>query len=146
MQEIARGGVLVAITLVMMFLLEGTPFSVGKMTDIAFFMTVTPELKYILYRIMFYAIVVLLSFGVICIAPFRRTIFTNIGQKTMQIYFWHIPLRSVIYYIGLNQMICVNDLGVVVWLIFAFVLMLFLTLPIFSFPTRQIIMYSKEKG
>ncbi|MDO4811215.1 MAG: hypothetical protein Q3985_04645 [Eubacteriales bacterium] len=66
----------------------------------------------ILFRVLCYCISGLLGFAWILVVPTKRIFaVTTIGQRTMQIYFWHRPLVYIIVNLGLANSLFGNVVG-----------------------------------
>ena len=98
------------------------------------------------WRLLCFAISTPLCFAFIFIMPTRRLpIISEVGTRTLQIYFWH---RAPLYFIreyGLTALLCATALGKVAYLLLALALTLVCALKIFSFPTAHIIKYTAPK-
>ena len=56
------------------------------------------------------------------------------GQRTLQVYFWHILFREVLKLTGIRTIICSTQYGKVFWFIIPIVLTLILSLKCFAWP------------
>lgn len=89
-----------------------------------------------LYRLVWYALVSLVSLALLALVPSRKLPVSKIGQRTPSIYFWHVPLQMIFTQSGLAAFLQKSVpvphtlllLGISVALTF------FLSLPIFSKP------------
>lgn len=91
-------------------------------------------------RIFYYCIMTVLAFGFMCLIPNRKIkIFTEAGSKTMQIYFWHIPIRSLVFNTSLYDYINnLTGMGVIIYTLIIVTMAFGLALPYFKFPTKQL--------
>ena len=72
----------------------------------------------ILFRILCYAIAAVLGLAWILFVPTKRIFaVTTIGQRTMQIYFWHRPLIYIIVNLGLANSLFGNVVGQGIWML-----------------------------
>lgn len=78
-----------------------------------------------LIRFAWYIITVLLSLGLMAIVPKKRTIFTAIGSRTLQIYILHRLIRDLMQYYGFFDLVNVHSK---LWIIGLLVLSLLLTI------------------
>lgn len=106
----------------------------------------TMSVAWIGAKILYYIAIMVVSLSLLCIVPSRKIFgLTTIGGRTMQIYFWHIIIRSFIYATGLQNHICINMVGNIVWIMISVAITAILSLRIFSFPTSQIIKGVKKR-
>ena len=106
------------------------------------------------YRLLAYGISISMSIGIMAFTPRQNVkIFEKIGQKTLQIYFWHRPVLYVLVYCGvfkkLEQLAGWRG-GRVIWLALGICLTFILSLDCFGKPLNwlyQILMpkHPKEK-
>lgn len=93
-----------------------------------------------LYRGLAYIITVIASFGVMCIIPKGKIpVATSIGGRTLQIYFWHYFVLRILLYFHIGEILCVDPLGKLIWLLLAVVCTLVTGTKPFGFPTNQIV-------
>ena len=57
----------------------------------------------------------------------------------MPIYFWHIIIRSFVFYTGVQNYFYASFWGNIAWTIISVAMALILTLKPFEFPTRNIL-------
>lgn len=102
-----------------------------------------------LYRGLTYIVTIIAGFGVMCVIPqMKIPIVTRIGGRTLQIYFWHYLVLRIFIYLQLGEVLCVNPLGKLIWLLLAVVCTIVTGLKPFGFPTNQIVnmsRYAKEQ-
>ena len=97
------------------------------------------------YRSFCYCITCLVCFAIICLVPDKRLpVISKSGTKTLQIYFWHWPITLMLKKFGIQALLLETAGGKLIWLVIAIALTLILTIDIFSFPTKQIMKYSKQ--
>ncbi len=90
----------------------------------------------ILFRALCYCISGLLGFAWILVVPTKRIFaVTTIGQRTMQIYFWHRPLIYVIVNLGLASTMIGNTIGQVIWMLLGVVMTVILAWKPLRYPT-----------
>lgn len=106
----------------------------------------TMSVAWVGVKLIYYAAIIVVSLSLLCIVPSRKVFgLTTIGERTMQIYFWHIIVRSIIYAMGLQNYICINVVGHIIWIMISVAIAAILSLKIFSFPTSQIIKGVKKR-
>ncbi len=102
-----------------------------------------------LIRILCYVLSSLIGLSIICLTPnIRIPVISKAGTKTLQIYFWHQFFLTVIEAIGLYTVIETEFSGTLAssTLVLAGIVITFVcTLPIFSFPTQQLLRFGGEK-
>lgn len=92
-----------------------------------------------LYRGLAYLITMIAGFGVMCLIPkSKMPVVTRLGGRTLQIYFWHYRVLTVILYFNVGELLCVSATGKLLWLLLAVVCTVFTGLKPFGFPTNQI--------
>lgn len=57
-------------------------------------------------RLAYYGMVFLISFSIIALTPRKKTVFSTIGQRTLQIYFFHVPLLTLYFNLGVHAFLC----------------------------------------
>ena len=89
-----------------------------------------------------------LTLALIGILPNKKLpVISNVGSKTLQIYFWH---RIIIYFIDAfelyEQLTKISGIaaGKCIYLLLSVILTIILTLPVFAHPTKEI--FSKQKN
>ena len=102
-----------------------------------------------LLRMLAYAISLLAGFSVLAVLPNRNLgVITKTGTKTLQIYFWH---RLMLYPLEVYGVYLLFEQGMgVVWAHILYILIApavtaLCAIPIFSFPTKQILMIGRKK-
>lgn len=92
-----------------------------------------------------YIISILMGFALICITPNRQiTLITKFGQRTIQVYFWHyLIILFLINNLDLIDILCINPIGKIIYLLLSIILTFILSTKIFSFPT-SIFLNNKE--
>ena len=137
------GGVLLAIFLVAVLLTKNNETNI--FTYRLFFrgQNVYGDLsvKWIFMKVLYYIGVVIISFCVLSLVPVSENKFlNNIGQKTMQIFFWHIPLRNILFTTDLRSHLCTDFKGWLLWIVISVSATWLLSLKPFGFPVNQISM------
>lgn len=99
-----------------------------------------------LYRLLCYAISAVVSFGIICICLTRRIpVISEVGKRTLQIYFWHAPIIYLILIIpAVQEMIEANTYTRWSFLAMSAALTFILSLKPFAYPAKAIFNYSKK--
>lgn len=64
---------------------------------------------------------------------------TKCGRSTLQVYFWHMIVRTVVFYFGWNKQLCKSTVGTIAYFLIIIMIDILLSLPIFRFPTEQLI-------
>lgn len=62
-----------------------------------------------LIRIVWYIVTIFISLGLMAIVPKRRTVFTDIGSRTLQIYILHRVIRDLLQYFGFFDRVNVHS-------------------------------------
>lgn len=88
-----------------------------------------------LIRLAWYVITVLISLGLLAVIPKKRTFFTSIGSRTLQIYILHRAVRDLMQYWGFFDMV---QVGSKVW-IMALLLLSFLITVILGTPGLTVV-------
>ena len=98
----------------------------------------------LLYRALCYAITLLLSFALVCLASNRRLpVITEFGGRTLQVYFWHWPFVRLLQTAGVEEALMESSAGRAVWILIGVALTFILSTKPFSFPTKQIFTYCR---
>ena len=93
-----------------------------------------------IYRALCYVISSLAGMCILCLVPDRRIPFiTDSGARTMQVYFWHGPVVVVLAKYDVSAKICATSAGKVIWCLMAVALACLLSIKLFSFPTKQLV-------
>ena len=92
------------------------------------------------HRMLCYGISAILIVSVLSMLPNRKMpILTHMGRNTLAVYFWHYPLKLLLWYVGVFDLIL--PLGDPLWkitvLTLAVVVALVLSLSIFSWPLNK---------
>ncbi len=97
-----------------------------------------------LYRLVYYMRVFFLFPGILWLASERKFFFTKFGTKTLQIYFWHMPLL-ILYLNKWNGNVYLAEVFPHVWkiiyLLLGVALTCFLTTDFFAVPCKQIMQW-----
>lgn len=106
----------------------------------------TESVIWIAVKLSYYIAVIFISVALMCIVPTKKIfVLSTIGERTMQIYFWHIIARSFIYATGIQRVICNGFIGHIVWGIISVAIAIVFSLKCFSFPTDWIIKAVKKR-
>ena len=93
----------------------------------------------ILYRYLSYIINIIIGISIICLIPNKKIpVITILGNKTLQVYFWHWPIVNILTFIGLNTILLTTITGKIIWLIIALILTFLLCLNVFEYPFKLI--------
>lgn len=96
-----------------------------------------------------YVISALFTFAFMCVIPNRKLGFiSSLGTKTLQIYFWHRIILYVFEYFKLYEHIATltgETVATAIYILIAVALTFVCALPIFSFPTKQLLAFGKSK-
>ncbi|WP_207669783.1 hypothetical protein, partial [Anaerofustis stercorihominis] len=95
----------------------------------------------LIYQSIIYLLATILGLAFISIMPNKKIpTITSIGQKTLQIYFWHIFVMNILTNIfNLDNILCTSPTGKLCYMIIAIITTFILSLKIFSFPTSLFI-------
>ena len=98
-----------------------------------------------LYRLLTYAMSLIFGLALICLTPNKRfPLVTETGRRTLQIYFWHLPILFIIAGFGVADSLCPTPLGKLIWLFMGVALTYLTSLKCFSFPTQTILKCRKK--
>lgn len=93
-----------------------------------------------LYRLLCFAVSALACYAIVILSPGKRLPFiSDAGKKTLQVYFWHLPLLLILQKLGAADALCVSRIGKLVWLFIAVLLTVVLCSPVFRYPTQSIL-------
>ena len=94
------------------------------------------------WRLLCYAVTLVTGAAVLCLTPSARMpVVTLMGGRTIQIYFWHFIVQTLIA--GYGSALCATREGKALWLLLAVLTALVTGLKPFSFPTKQILRAAK---
>ena len=97
-----------------------------------------------LYRLLCYVITLLTAFSFLVLTSRDRFVFvTQAGNRTLQSYFWHTPLRLIFAHFGLPAFFFGLAGGEWLWIVFSIFLTFLLSFRIFGFPVNIIIHYCR---
>ena len=103
-----------------------------------------------LIRLLCYAISTLFGLSVMSLVPNKNLgIITKTGTKTLQIYFWHqvfLVLLSHFEVYGLISSVTGDTIATALYIIIAVAVTFVCSLPVFSFPTKQLLLFGKNKN
>ncbi len=99
-----------------------------------------------LRRLLCYGIATLVGLSLILVTPERRFRLSVLGQRTLQIYFWHYIVLFVLMYGKLHTYLCRTPAGKIAWLLLAVALCLALAWRPFGFPARTIMDTARGTG
>ena len=101
-------------------------------------------------RLLCYAISALFGLAVMSLVPNKNLgIITKTGTKTLQIYFWHqvfLVLLSHFGVYGLISSVTGDTIATAVYILIAVAVTFVCSLPVFSFPTKQLLSFGKNKN
>lgn len=100
-------------------------------------------------RGMTYAVSALFGFSLLCLVPNKNFGFlSGVGTKTLQIYFWHKAFLFVLEHFDVYNRISGltgETLATLIYILIAVLIAFICALPLFSFPTKQLISFGKNK-
>ena len=100
------------------------------------------------YRIFAYLLSIAISLALICLMPNRKFGYlTAMGAKTLQIYFWHRCILFIFEETHLYEHIAQltgNLIATVIYLLLAVGLTFLCSVPLLSFPTKQLLKIAKK--
>lgn len=98
------------------------------------------DVKWALVKLLYYVGVIVISMAVISLAPHKKiVVLTELGRKTMPIYFWHIIVRSIVFRTGIQNYFYSTYLGNIIWALVSAAIAVILTMKPFEFPTKYIL-------
>lgn len=99
-------------------------------------------------RLFCYAISSLFGFAVMSLVPNKNFGFiSKTGTKTLQIYFWHQAILVLLSHFGVYELISSvtgDTIATGVYILIAVAVTFVCSLPVFSFPTKQLISFGKD--
>ena len=103
-----------------------------------------------LIRLLCYAISSLFGLSVMSLVPNKNLgIITKTGTKTLQIYFWHQVFLVLLSHFEVYELISSvtgDTIATAVYIIIAVAVTFVCSLPVFSFPTKQLLSFGKNKN
>lgn len=103
-----------------------------------------------LIRLLCYAISSLFGLAVMSLVPNKNLgIITKTGTKTLQIYFWHqvfLVLLSHFGVYGLISSVTGDTIATALYILIAVAVTFVCSLTVFSFPTKQLLLFGKDKN
>ena len=100
-------------------------------------------------RLLCYAISALFGLAVMSLVPNKNLgIITKTGTKTLQIYFWHQAFLLLLSHLGVYGHISSltgDTIATAVYILIAVAVTFVCSLPVFSFPTKQLLSFGKNK-
>ena len=105
------------------------------------------DLPYVvLFRVLCYILSALLGFAWIAVMPRKQIpLLTDIGCRTMQIYFWHRPVLYLLVNLGLAGVMFASPMGQVLWLLMGAAIVLLLAWKPLRYPTDLFLNYRNNK-
>ena len=95
------------------------------------------------YRVLCYVISAALCFALICVIPSRKIPFISYsGTKTIQVYFWHLPMIYIIQVFDVGSVFAAVPWGAIGDVFICFAITLLLSLPPFAYPSELIRKYT----
>lgn len=102
-----------------------------------------------LIRLLCYAISALFGFSIMCLVPNKKLgIISSTGAKTLQIYFWHQVFLTLMLHFKVHSFIeniTGGTVATAIYIILAVAVAFICALPIFSFPTKQLLLFGKSE-
>lgn len=99
-----------------------------------------------MHKFLYYICVCMVSFGFLCLIPNKDLgIITKFGRRTIQVYFWHLPIRNILINIGVIESLSYSIWGRILILLLGIALSFILSIKFFSFPTDQVLGLAKKK-
>lgn len=96
-----------------------------------------------------YAVSALFGFSLLCLVPNKNLGFlSGVGTKTLQIYFWHKAFLFVLEHFDVYNRISGltgETLATLIYILIAVLITFICAFPVFSFPTKQLLLFGKEK-
>lgn len=100
-----------------------------------------------IYKFLYYIIVCIVSFGFLCLIPNKDLgIITKFGRRTIQVYFWHLPIRNILINIGVIGYLSSSMKGRILILFLGMALSFILSTQFFSFPIKQLLNIVKKSS
>lgn len=95
---------------------------------------------YFSLRLIYYPVVCCVLFAFLSAVPSKKTFFTPLGQRTLQVYFWHMPIVYLIFDTPISQIIqgAFPNTYVQFYLLIAVWLSFFLSATVFGVPVNAI--------
>ncbi|MBQ0037989.1 MAG: acyltransferase family protein [Clostridiales bacterium] len=97
-----------------------------------------------LFRLLCYALSACLGFAWIMLMPARRTPLTVIGQRTMQIYFWHRPVLYLLVNLGLAGHLTATPAGLAIWMALSVITTAALAWKPLRYPTELFLRFRSQ--
>ena len=97
-------------------------------------------------RFIYYILVCFICIGFMSVIPQRKMWgISKWGERTLQVYMYHIIVRDVLEYYGIAKKICSSPTGIIMYIIFNILLVIVLSQRFFSWPTDMIrkVMFKK---
>lgn len=96
-----------------------------------------------------YAVSAVFGFSLLCLVPNKNLGFlSSAGTKTLQIYFWHKAFLFVLEHFNVYDRISVltgETFATLIYILIAVLITFICAFPVFSFPTKQLLLFGKEK-
>ncbi len=100
-------------------------------------------------RAVSYVVSAVFGFSLICLVPNKNLGFiSKVGTKTLQIYFWHKAFLFVMEHFDVYDRIALftsDTLATLIYILIAVMITFICSLSVFSFPTKQILRFGKQK-
>ncbi len=91
-----------------------------------------------LCRIFCYISTVGVSLAVLFLVPAKRCIYSKFGSRTLQVYFWHYLVFYISKYFNLVNIINHGITGKIIWILYAIVISLLLSVKLFGYPLNKV--------
>lgn len=96
------------------------------------------------WRALCYGITLLVGLALLCATPARRLpVISFYGTRTLEIYFWHKPVKYIFSCFGVTAAVCATRSGKLLWLGCALANTILTGTRPFSFPVRHIQQWTK---
>lgn len=92
-------------------------------------------------RLAYYVLCSIVSISFMSLVPRRKTFYSEMGTRTLAVYFWHVPMQMLFFSTGLSDLIksVIPLPWVLVLILTSVILTLILSLPIFSKPFESLV-------
>ncbi len=97
------------------------------------------------WRLVTYVMSACLTLSLILLAPGKKMFFTDLGDRTLQAYFWHRMVLYVFSFIGLLSFLGTSHFGQIIWLVLGLLVAVLLSLKPFGVITSYITKLIKDE-
>ena len=140
--SIFLGGGIIVLSLLFVISTRRMEYNIFEFSDLFGCQKVFSDssLAWIFLKLIYYIGVCIISVGILCVVQNREiVILSYLGKRTMQIYFWHILVRSILISVGIRERLCSSIYGTIIWILVSFGIILLLSTDFFKFPTTYIL-------